>query len=73
MQRKAASTPKSRAPQKAQEEANGEGDASLQPQRTKRVKRQTKSVNESLEPVILASVTATNREFDPSSSKADAN
>ncbi|RID65074.1 hypothetical protein BRARA_D00294, partial [Brassica rapa] len=43
--RKAAPTPKSRVPQKAKEEENGEGDDTLQPQRTKRVKRQTKSVN----------------------------
>ncbi|XP_024012789.1 DNA helicase INO80 [Eutrema salsugineum] len=71
--RKAASTPKPRVSQKAKEEANGEGDAPLQPQRTKRVKRQTKSINESLEPVFSASVTSTNGEFDPSSSKADAN
>lgn len=64
LQRRAASTPKSRAPQKAKEEANGEDT----PQRTKRVKRQTKSINESLEPVLSASVTETNRGFDPSSS-----
>ncbi|CAN7013781.1 unnamed protein product [Brassica oleracea var. botrytis] len=69
----AASTPKPRVPTKAKEEVNDEGDASLQPQRTKRVKRQTKSVNESLEPVFSASVTATNGEFNPSSSKPDAN
>ncbi|CAH2063854.1 unnamed protein product [Thlaspi arvense] len=65
--RKAASTPKSRVSQKAKEEANGEGDAPLQPQRTKRVKRQTKSINESLEPAVLS---ATNGEFDPNGSKA---
>ncbi|KAF2568751.1 hypothetical protein F2Q68_00026230 [Brassica cretica] len=64
----AASTPKPRVPPKAKEEVSDEGDASLQPQRTKRVKRQTKSVNESLEPVFSASVTATNGEFNPSSS-----
>ncbi|CAN6829241.1 unnamed protein product [Brassica oleracea] len=69
----AASTPKPRVPPKAKEEVNDEGDATLQPQRTKRVKRQTKSVNESLEPVFSASVTATNGEFNPSSSKPDAN
>ncbi|CAH8384712.1 unnamed protein product [Eruca vesicaria subsp. sativa] len=64
------SIPRPRAPQKAKEEENGEGDdAPLQPQRTKRVKRQTKSINESLEP---ASVTPTNGEFNPSSSNADA-
>ncbi|KAL1225590.1 Chromatin-remodeling ATPase INO80 [Cardamine amara subsp. amara] len=64
--RKAASTPKSKVPQKAKEEANGEGDG---PKRTKRVKRQTKSINESLEPVLAASVTTTtNREFNTSSS-----
>ncbi|XP_010507489.1 PREDICTED: DNA helicase INO80-like [Camelina sativa] len=62
--RKAASTPKSRVSQKAKEEANGEDT----PQRTQRVKRQTKSINESLEPVFSASVTETNRGFDPSSS-----
>ncbi|KFK34966.1 hypothetical protein AALP_AA5G217000 [Arabis alpina] len=71
--RKAVATPKSRAPPKAKEEANGDGDTPLQPPRTKRVKRPTKSVNESLEPVFPGSITATNREFDPSSSKADAN
>jgi DNA helicase INO80 len=38
LQRRAASNPKARAPQKAKEEANGEDT----PQRTKRVKRQTK-------------------------------
>ncbi|CAN7095273.1 unnamed protein product [Brassica rapa subsp. narinosa] len=70
--RKAAPTPKSRVPQKAKEEENGEGDDTLQPQRTKRVKRQTKSVNESLEPVFSASVTPTNGEFNPSSSNVDA-
>ncbi|KAF8102126.1 hypothetical protein N665_0201s0411 [Sinapis alba] len=70
--RKAASTPRSRVPQKAKEEENGEGDDTLQPQRTKRVKRQTKSINESLEPVFSASVTPTNGEFNPSSSNADA-
>uniref|UniRef100_A0A1J3K9Z7 Chromatin-remodeling ATPase INO80 n=1 Tax=Noccaea caerulescens TaxID=107243 RepID=A0A1J3K9Z7_NOCCA len=63
--RKAASTPKSRVSQKAKEEANGEGDAPLQPQRTKRVKRQTKSINESLEPAVFS---VTNGDFDPSSS-----
>ncbi|CAN8254382.1 unnamed protein product [Cochlearia groenlandica] len=65
--RKPASTPRSRAPQKAKGEGGG-GDI---PQRTtKRVKRQqTKSINESLEPVLSASVTTTtNREFDQSSS-----
>ena len=72
LQRKAAPTPKSRVPQKAKEEENGEGDDTLQPQRTKRVKRQTKSVNESLEPVFSASVTPTNGEFNPSSSNVDA-
>ncbi|RID65072.1 hypothetical protein BRARA_D00292 [Brassica rapa] len=41
--------------------------------RTKRVKRQTKSVNESLEPVFSASVTAANGEVNPSSSNPDAN
>ncbi|KAF2590575.1 hypothetical protein F2Q70_00041042 [Brassica cretica] len=70
--RKAAPTPKSRVPQKAKEEENGEGDDTLQPQRTKRVKRQTKSINESLEPVFSASVTPTNGEFNPSSSNVDA-
>lgn len=66
MQRKAATTPKPKVAQKAKEEANGEGDG---PKRTKRVKRQTKSINESLEPVLAASITATtNREFNPSSS-----
>ncbi|CAN7056894.1 unnamed protein product [Brassica rapa subsp. trilocularis] len=65
----AASTPKPRVPPKA----NEEGDAPLQPQRTKRVKRQTKSVNESLEPVFSASVTAANGEVNPSSSNPDAN
>ena len=70
LQRKAAaSTPKPRVPPKA----NEEGDAPLQPQRTKRVKRQTKSVNESLEPVFSASVTAANGEVNPSSSNPDAN
>lgn len=62
--RKAASTPKSRVPQKAKEEANGEDT----PQRTKRVKRQTKSINESLEPVFSASAAETNRGSDPNSS-----
>lgn len=72
LQRKAASTPRARVPQKAKEEENGEGDETpLQPQRTKRVKRQTKSINESLEPVFSASVTPTNGEFNPSSSNAD--
>ncbi|KAL9295296.1 Chromatin-remodeling ATPase INO80 [Arabidopsis thaliana] len=62
--RRAASNPKARAPQKAKEEANGEDTS----QRTKRVKRQTKSINESLEPVFSASVTESNKGFDPSSS-----
>ncbi|CAA7060575.1 unnamed protein product [Microthlaspi erraticum] len=65
--RKAASTPKPRGSQKAKEEVNGEGDAPLQPQRTKRVKRQTKSINESLEPAVFS---ASNGDFDPSSSNA---
>ncbi|CAF2265863.1 unnamed protein product [Brassica napus] len=69
----AASTPKPRVPPKAKEEVNEEGDASLQPQRTKRVKRQTKSINESLEPIFSASVTAANGEVNPSSSNLDAN
>lgn len=64
LQRKAASTPKSRVPQKAKEEAIGEDT----PQRTKRVKRQTKSINESLEPVFSASAAETNRGSDPNSS-----
>ncbi|KAL0848272.1 hypothetical protein Bca101_021519 [Brassica carinata] len=71
--RKAASTPKTRVAQKAKEEENGDGDDTpLQPQRAKRVKRQTKSINESLEPAFSASVTPTNGEFNPSSSNADA-
>ncbi|KAJ4896065.1 DNA helicase INO80 [Raphanus sativus] len=70
--RKAASTPRARVPQKAKEDENGEGDDTpLQPQRTKRVKRQTKSINESLEPVFSASVTPTNGDFNPSTSNAD--